>query len=106
MTALYEDEGHALGTVLVKGRRPYRLLAIVHDLDQDPTWREEWVVDALATVLQQCDTLGVRELALEPLGTKHGELPRRRFRELLDNALANAPVGTLRRIRLCKEFNS
>ncbi|EDN72294.1 conserved hypothetical protein [Beggiatoa sp. SS] len=40
------------GSVLVRGYCPLELLAIVHDLDQEPSWREEWILKALHGIMQ------------------------------------------------------
>jgi hypothetical protein len=96
MTALYDHVAHAPGEVIVRGRNPYRFLAIVHDLDQEPSWREAWVSQALAEILRLCDAMGIAALGLEPLGAKHGRLPRARFRELLE---ASRPAERARRLQ-------
>lgn len=82
------------GTVVVRGRGPrLRLLAVVHDLERDPSWREEWVAGALAQVLEAAGRRRLRAVALPLLGTRHGRLAPERFFELLRGALACAPAG-------------
>ncbi|MDH3688237.1 MAG: hypothetical protein OEU36_01975 [Gammaproteobacteria bacterium] len=98
MTALYQEQSRPPGCVVVQRRHPYRFLAIVHDLEQQPSWREEWVVSALGEVFALCNTLHITALGLEPLGAKHGRLPLARFRELLNAALEAAPMGDLKKI--------
>lgn len=100
MTALYDHRPCAPGSVVVQGRFPVRMLAMVHDLDQDPTWREEWVCAALDEVLAESGRRGLRRLAMEPLGTVHGRLARERFMALLEQALARASPASPQEIWL------
>jgi len=88
------------GSVVVREGSPLRLLAVVHDLDQDPTWRPEWVAAALAAVLRQCDERALRSLALPLLGSRHGRLGPERFVSLLRDALDAAPPSSLQRLWL------
>jgi hypothetical protein len=62
------------GTVLVKGRNPIQLLAIVHDLDRSPTWQREWVEKALVQIFREVNRRGIESLALPVLGSVHGSL--------------------------------
>jgi len=71
------------GTVIVKGRNPIRMLAVVHDVNQDPTWKEEWIEKAMCSVFQKSEQLKIKTLGLPMLGTKHGQLNSRHFAELL-----------------------
>jgi len=88
------------GSVVVLEGRPLRLLAVVHDLSREPTWREEWVASALAAILAECEARGIRSLALPPLGARHGSLAPPRFEELLAEALRAAPPLRLERLWL------
>lgn len=90
----------APGSVVVRGRSPLRLLAIVHDLDKDPSWREEWIVRALERVFHESERRRLRAIALPLLGSRHGAYPRRRFMALLAAALTRHPPQTLSRVWL------
>jgi hypothetical protein len=46
MTDVINAEPEPIGSVVVRKGNPLRFLAIVHDVNQEPTWREEWVVIA------------------------------------------------------------
>jgi len=59
----------APGELLVKGNRAY---AIVHDLEQEPSCRPEWVDAALDALMVHCRRKGIRSLAIQPLGCVHG----------------------------------
>ncbi len=91
-------EAQPLGTVLVTGKKPLQFLAIVHDLNQEPTCREEWIVSALREIFHQAERHRTRRLALPMLGTVHGSLTPRRFVDLFEAALAEASVEQLERI--------
>lgn len=84
------DRGHPPGSVVACPGRPLRLRAIVHDLDREPSWREEWIATATAAALEAAWRRGLTRLALPLLGTVHGRLPRARALALLDDALASA----------------
>jgi len=75
------------GQVLVRPGRPVRLLAVVHDLDREPTWREPWIYNALVAVLHEAAELRLNRVALPLLGTRHGRLTLERFLELLAEVL-------------------
>ncbi|HEY3131211.1 MAG TPA: hypothetical protein VGL91_17270 [Acidobacteriota bacterium] len=84
------------GSVVVRGNNPIRLLAIVHDLSREPSWREEWVASALREILLEVDRRNLQSLALPLLGTLHGSLEKRRFVSLLKLALDGKAPGRLK----------
>jgi hypothetical protein len=90
----------APGGVVVRPGAPMRFLAIVHDLNQDPTWREEWVAGALQALLGAVEARRLAALALPLLGTRHGRLAPERFGALLAAALRSRPPRHLRRLWL------
>ena len=100
MTELYDEQSKTPGRVVVKDGNPIRLMAIVHDFDQDPSCREEWITSCLEQVFEQCARGTITSLGLECLGTKHGRLATEKFDGLLRSALQSAPPGALRRIWL------
>jgi hypothetical protein len=100
MTRLIETQPRVPGTVVLQGQSPLRLLAIIHDFNQEPSWREDWIDTALGNVFQQIQRLGVRSLSLPLLGTVYGSLEKRRFIELLARALYRATPGRLRSLWL------
>jgi len=75
------------GEVLARRGKPLRFLAIVHDLGQDPSCREEWITGALDNVLRHCVQYRIRSLALPLLGSVHGRFNGMRFVRLLRKAL-------------------
>ena len=100
MTKLIETHPETPGSVLVKGKRPHRMLAIVHDLNQEPSWREEWVASALEGIFREAESRRLRSIALPFLGTLHGSLKKERFVELLRCALERMSPNHLKRLWL------
>ena len=96
MTSLIETQPRVPGTVVLQGKSPLRMLAIVHDFNQDPSWKEEWIETVLVRVFQEAENLGLQSLALPPLGTVYGSLSKRRFTEFLVRALQGAGSSHLR----------
>jgi len=100
MTRLIEMRPEAPGSVLVKGRSPLKLLAIIHDLNQEPTWREAWVEKALHGIFLETESRKLRSVALPLLGSLHGSLDKERFAVLLRRALEKASLIYLKRLWL------
>jgi hypothetical protein len=100
MTRLIETHPETPGSVLVKGKRPLRMLAIVHDLNQEPTWREEWVESALRGIFQEVEKRRLTSLALPFIGTLHGKLGKERFICMLCEALECMEFKNLRKVWL------
>jgi len=95
MTDAWEAEPALPGSVHVRDGHPFRILAVVHDLSLDPTWRVEWIELALRRSLEVARKRGLQALGIEPLGTVHGRFPVAEFDALLDKVLQDAPVPDL-----------
>ncbi|MBI4537964.1 MAG: hypothetical protein HY704_00470 [Gemmatimonadetes bacterium] len=91
-----EWEPEEPGSVIVRTGSPLRLLAVVHDLDLDPTWREEWIARALGQVLREVERLRVTSMALPVLGSVHGTFAATRFAQLLQDEIQRAAPRSLR----------
>jgi O-acetyl-ADP-ribose deacetylase (regulator of RNase III) len=100
LTEAHEAEPAPPGTVVARPGEPLLLLAVVHDLAQDPTWREEWIGAALAGVLREVRARRVRALALPVLGARHGRMPPAAFAGLLRAALESDAPPSLARLWL------
>ena len=87
MTDLIEAQPRAVGSVVVRGKNPLQLLAIVHDVNQDPTWREQWVEACLEIIFKESEQRMLQAIGLPMLGTKHGRLEKKRFILLLRRVL-------------------
>ncbi|MGD2126295.1 MAG: hypothetical protein PVG99_09460 [Desulfobacteraceae bacterium] len=100
MTRLIDMQPEIPGTVLVRGKRPLRFLAIVHDLNQEPTWKEEWIERALDGLFQEAENRELHAIAIPLLGTRHGSLEKARFVVLLQRALERMSFNHLKRLWL------
>ena len=100
MKELMEARPETAGTVIVKGKKPIRFLAIVHDVNLDPTWKENWIEDALSEIFQKTEEQKLRAIGLPLLGTLHGRLEIRRFIALLSRVLSRTSFHHLQRLWL------
>ena len=90
------------GSVLIRETYPLEILAVVHDLDRDPSWKEEWIAAALDGVLREFAARGVRSGAIPMLGATHGSLALKRAAGLLREALKRGGPRTLEHIWLMR----
>jgi hypothetical protein len=100
MTKAIEACPASPGSVLVKRGNPVRLLAIVHDFDLYPSWREEWISKALYEIFLESDKRRLHSLALPLIGTVHGSLKEDRFLYLLYCALKEVSPDDLKKLWL------
>jgi hypothetical protein len=100
MTEAFETPPAEPGSVIVQKGPPLRLLAVVHDLNQDPSWKEEWVASALEGIFHEAERRNLRSLALPLLGTLHGSLEKKRFMALLRGAMEQTATNYPRRLWL------
>ncbi|MBS3757107.1 MAG: hypothetical protein KGY61_00425 [Desulfobacterales bacterium] len=98
MRELEHFEPQKIGSVVVKKGTPLRLLAVVHDVNQEPTCREKWVEKALYSVFQEVERRGIQSLGMPLLATRHGRLPRRRLARLLGRVLAETELKSLKKL--------
>lgn len=87
MTRVWDAEPARPGSVMIRAGVPLGLLAIVHDLNTEPSCRDEWVAAALGEVFAALAARRLASVALPLVGTKHGRLPESKFMELLRDAL-------------------
>ena len=100
MTRVIETPLETPGSVLVKGNHPIHLLAIVHDLNLEPSWKEEWIASALDAIFKEAEGRRLQSIALPFLGTLHGSLDKERFVVLLKCALERISAKHLKRLWL------
>jgi len=79
------------GSVMMQRGTPRRLYAIIHDLEQEPTWREEWVERVLQNLFRLAERQQLGAIALPILGSRFGSLPPERFIRLLCRAITAFP---------------
>ncbi len=75
------------GEIIVKKTHPLRFFAIIHDIKKKPTWKTEWIVEALEQLFHEIEKYKVTTLAMPLLGTIHGSLNDEDFIKLLIAAL-------------------
>lgn len=100
MTQVIEMQPEPPGSILVKGKHPLRFLAIVHDLNQEPSWKEEWISSAINKIFIETESRRLKSIALPLLGNLYGSLDQKRFIELLRMALLETPPTNLERLWL------
>jgi hypothetical protein len=100
MSKLMETQPAAPGSVLVRSKDPLQFLAIVHDFNQDPSFKEEWAASALKGIFKASETLGLRSLALPLIGAHYGFIKEERFVDLLELSLKDKAFQHLRRLWL------
>ncbi len=78
--------------------KPGRWLAVIHDLDASPSTTPEVIASMLRQVLDHADARGHRRIALEPLGSVHGEISPAQSLGLVAEALGQRALESLERI--------
>ena len=100
MTDAMNAKPEPTGSVMVQNGDPLRFLAIVHDVNQEPTWKESWIEKALNSVFEAAEQRKVKSIGLPLLGTKHGRLERNRCVSLLAGVLKQTTFEYLRQLWL------
>lgn len=67
--------GRSPGTVVFLPGRPARIHAVIHALEQEPTWRSEWIVAAALASFSAAHRRELTTLAMPLLGTVHAGAP-------------------------------
>ncbi len=78
------------GSIVVNETRPLRVHLVVHDLDEDPSWREAWIETALEALFETVRERRIQRLAMPLPGTVHGDIGNERALTLTLAALAHA----------------
>lgn len=86
------------GCVLVRKDDPLRLLAIVHDIDCEPTWQEEWIASAINGVIEESEWRRLESVAVPLIGTRHGNVETRRVALWLGRCLSRTAFRFLKRV--------
>ena len=88
------------GHVIIRGTKPFRLQAIVHDLDQEPICREPWIILALDQIIDITEKRKINSLQLPLLGVRYGGIEIRRFLDLLLKKIAREKLQSLKKLWL------
>lgn len=86
------------GSVIVKKARPIEFLAIVHDIDCDPTWREEWIASAINGIIEEAEWHRIQSIGVPLIGTRHGSIEMRRVALWLGRCLSEKACRYLERV--------
>ena len=86
------------GSVLVRNTRPLQFLAIVHDIDCQPSWREEWIASAINGVIEEAEWRHLESVGLPLIGTRHGNVAKRRVALWLGRCLSRTSFRYLKRV--------
>lgn len=97
---LQRDSSHRLGAVVVSGRAPLRLLAVVHDLDREPTCTRESIWRAYVEIFNLVACHQITSLATPLLGTVHGKLAQTESLDILRDTLLQQEALPLQRLWL------
>ncbi len=91
------------GCVVVCGQHPCTLQAIVHDLDEDPSWSYDWIAEALHNIFSLTIEKNISSIQLPMLGNVHGRFGLENFIALFVEKLdefVNTNGKTLQRMPL------
>lgn len=81
------EPGRKTGSVVIHDYNPYVFQAIIHDLDEDPTWHVEWITEALDSIYSLTLDKGITSLRIPALGHVHGRMPLEDSIKLIMNRL-------------------
>lgn len=98
VTAAADRPPSTPGSVLVRKGKPLELLAIVHDIDCDPTWREEWIASSINGIVEEAEWRRLEAIAVPLIGTRHGSIEMRRVALWLGRCLSRTTFRYLKRI--------
>ena len=100
MTELIEARPEIPGHILIRQGSPMRFLAIVHDFNREPTWKEEWISQALMEIFRESEKMNMRTIGIPLLCTRHGNLDSDRFLLLIMYAIERTSFEFLKRLWL------
>jgi hypothetical protein len=92
MTSLLDHKPESPGSIVTRGESPYCFYAIVHDFDQYPSFKEDWVDSTVDLALGKCAEKGIQSLAMQLLGSTYGTKSEAWFLDLLTTHLSDYQV--------------
>jgi hypothetical protein len=98
VTAASDHPGYTPGSVLVRKAEPLQFLTIVHDIDCQPTWREEWIASAINGAIEEAEWRRLESIAMPLIGTRHGKVEMRRVALWLGRCLSRTAFRHLKRV--------
>jgi len=100
MTDLINAQPETVGSVRVQGGNPLRFLAVVHDVNQEPTWKVEWIEKALDAIFREAERRELKAVAVPMHGSRHGRLDQKEFTALVGRSLKQRSFVHLKRLWL------
>lgn len=97
MTGVIDQAAMETGTCFRRGRRVFM---VMHDIEQDPVCRTEWIEAALARAFRCVDRQQGVTLSMQAPGIEHGHLALANSLEVLTGALRCAECEHLGRVWL------
>ena len=97
---LEDNPSHPLGSVVVKGHQPRRLLAIVHDIERSPTCQPEFIQTAWLNVMTVIQENQFTTASMPLLGTVHGKISVKDALVLLGESLRKNQPTCLEKVWL------
>jgi len=91
---------HKSGTVVLKGQQPKRLLAIVHDIELNPTCQPEIIAHAWQSVFDAIEENQFTVVATPLLGTVHGKISIQESLLILNKCLQQTLPSCLKKMWL------
>jgi len=88
---LEQDVDCPVGSIFLREGQPQRILVVIHDLNQEPSWSESSIRHGLHTLFSLLPRYRLRSLALPALAYRYGPLPVERFLELFCQQLHERP---------------
>jgi len=70
ITAALNIRPYDIGTVLIQDTHPLTLLAVIHDLDNEPSWHDQGIIKTLTAIISVCEQRSLHALAVPLFGTK------------------------------------
>lgn len=100
MTEIIEAKPEIPGRILIRQGTPIKFLAIVHDFNTEPTWKEEWIDKALKEIFRESEKRKMKAVGIPLLCTRHGRLEVDRFLSLIADVIKGIPLKYLKRLWL------
>lgn len=91
---------HKPGDIIYKPGSPIKLWAVIHDLEQTPSWHQKWIEKALENIIGLCERKNITSICLPVLGSQFGHFQITNFILLLVKTLKASKPVTLKRIWL------
>ncbi len=88
---LMEEARYQVGGISLREGDPSRIMLVIHDLNQTPSWSEEGIKRALRTLFALLPRYRFNSLTIPALAHRHGKLPVERFLTLLCEQMRKEP---------------